>query len=277
MSSNDLQAAINQYKSGDKVAAFQSFMGLSMSGDATAEYWAAMVCQENMMLFLASDLWNDLLVHQAEPREGIAKEAYEILMWQGRLREARSFIKRERFNQLKDDIESRDYVSNSEEMTRQVATFANALSKLDVDEYPTTKFNDALKQLELKSNLGTISSQLYYEGKTLGENQTMIVRGDDVFGLDLEEYVSDAEAIWEEVRDDAARLLGDLSQSKSPSESLRQSIADLGQQALERLFFIKGSMSLETTLEKNCATNIGIALRQSRPVASVYYLALAQA
>lgn len=274
MNFNDTQSALEAYKNGYPVEGFQALLNLSISGDPTAEYWAALICQENMLLFLASDLWNDLLKFDAKPRNKVAKEEYEILVWQGNLGGARDFVSKEGLFEMEGDIESRDLVTDDNKLLRVVGNNIRELLETNSDSYPTTKFREAVRELELKANLGAIASQLHHAKKRTPKTNSMLVSGHQLSFFDFAEYVDDAEGKWADIRYEAARLIGDLNTEKD--KTLQKKIADIGQEAIERLFFLRGSIKVESEDDIRCLQNIGLALRDTKPVASNYYLALIQ-
>lgn len=271
----DVSAALEAYKQGSKLKAFQSLMDMAMAGNPAAEYWAAMICQENMMLFVASDLWNDLLKFEAEPRHLVAKQEYEILIWQGKISDATEFVIREGLDEL-EDIASRDMLGDDDFLVRQIGSNVNELIKLTPDEYPTTKFREALRALEIRSNLGAISSQMLHAGKALDNTNVAFARNDHFQYLDFSPYVEDAEKVWTGIAYDASRIIGDISQRDEDLSAIRLEFALLGQQAIERLFFLKGDMVLTTDFDRLLVTNIALALEDKYPVANAFYLGLVE-
>ena len=269
-----VEKATEAYRSGKKVEAFAALLDLARNGDALAQYRAAMVCQENMLLYMASDLWNDLLNYQVEPRDVVAKEEYEILMWVGDIKAARKFISTEKMTHLQADLESRDYVQDSSNATKIVGSNAMSLLKLESQRDFDNDFEAGLKALELRCNIATIASQLMLAGKKLDTEGALLLSGEKLWTQDLQDLTNDPLLSWSEVRRIAAHLLGDMSLKPSTPGRLVESIALLGQQAQERIFFLQGNMQVSDEEDKSYLQNIALGIQTRNPVASEFYLKL---
>lgn len=271
----EVQKALWLYSNDNQVEGFYKLLSLTTNGVPLAQYHLGLMCQENQLLFLASDIWQDLLDHKVQPRRPVAELLYEIYSWTGDIPSTEDLIKKEKLSSFKKDLASRNYVSDRQKTASMAGGFLVAERKASKLLEESWSYEESLKLLEAKANLSVIASQVAYSQEPFVGGASVLVSGSDIWTEDLEERLNDAVASWKSVRSCATELISELSQIGDEHSSELAKVASVALEAQERLFFFAGNMAVEDKETKSAVNNIACALQRTNKVASNYYSGLA--
>lgn len=267
----ELKKARWLYQSGQEVAAFQKLTALTAKGHASAQHLMGLICQENRLLFMAEDIWIDLLNHRVSPRKQVAEFLYQILTWRGDFLGASELVKDEGLINLKRDLADRNFISDKSKLLKMAGSFQLAAIKAQKKLESQWTFEASLAQIEAKANLATLSSQLYYSGESFTPENIGMLSGDNLWTVDMKSELDNPEEIWSQVRRLASILIGDIAENGDHSKENMSKVATIGLEAQERLFFFNGRLGVEDAEAKQHLTNIAYGLQWTNRIASAFY------
>ena len=254
-------------------------MRAGSEGDVQAVLKAGILAQENGLLFIASEIWNELLIQGTQPNQKIAiqpfqeiaNQQFEILIWMGDLEAARRFANTYVLpEKTRRELAERDFL-DPETFHKLLAEYNYRLNRLSEEGKASWTFENLFAQLEVKANIATLASQIHYFSGFYDESATVLVNDTlvevDSFAL------RDAKKRWELVVRDCAHQIAFLSlQGESARDNIYK-VAKLGQQAQERLFFFQGDFEIhgEDQDAKDYLNSIALGLKSHSSLASWMY------
>jgi hypothetical protein len=268
----ELQKALWLYNNDHEVDAFNKLLALATNGEPLAQYHFGVICQENSLLYLASDTWQDLLAHDVEPRKPVAELLYEIYSWTGDMASTEDLITQEKLQELRNDLAARNYIADRAKTASMAGGFLVAARQATQALSESWTYKEALKFLEAKANLSVLSSQIAYSEEPFVGGQSVIASGSDIWTEDLEKVLNDAITSWKDVREYAVELIIQLSQQGKDDSPEIAKVSGIALEAQERLFFFAGSIAIAEEDTKICLNNIAYGLQWTNKVASSFYL-----
>jgi hypothetical protein len=267
----EVKKALWLYSNDNEVDGFDKLLALTTSGVPLAQYHLGLICQENQLLFLASDIWQDLLEHEVEPRKPVTELLYEIYSWTGDIPSTEDLIKNEKLSSFKKDLASRNYISDREKTASMAASFLVLERKSSKSLERSWSYEESLKLLEAKANLSVIASQVAYSQEPFVGEASLLVSGSEIWTEDIAERLNDAVASWKDVRSTATEIISNLSQIGKDQSTEMAKVATIALEAQERLFFFAGDMNIEDEDSKLGVNNIAYGLQWTNKVASSFY------
>jgi hypothetical protein len=268
----EVQKALWLYHNDHEFDAFNKLLTLATAGEPHAQYYFGLICQENKLLYLASDTWQDLLAHEVEPRKPVAELLYEIYSWTGDIASTEYLITEENLPQLRNDLAARNYIADRAKTATMAGGFLVAARQATQALSESWTYKEALKLLEAKANLSVISSQIAYSEEPFVGGQSVIASGSEIWTEDLDKVLNDAITSWKDVRDTAVELILQLSEQGKDDSPEVAKVSGIALEAQERLFFFAGSIELSEEDAKICLNNIAYGLQWTNKVASSFYL-----
>ena len=277
-------SALLHYENGRRIEAFQKLLYMTSEGVVEAEFALGKICKENHFSYLESDIWEDLLSHNVQPRVEIANLLYQNYRRRGDATSARKIIEDENLTSAKKDIIIWDIFNDTNKVFKEANRIVREGHSIGYELQSNQTFDGHYKYLKSICELAHLKSQFEYSGISGDSFEShALLSGSNLndggFLInDLADLLANPLPAWEEVRSFSSNLIFKYhSRGNSEPEQLFL-LARIGQDAQERISFLKNSDDIDVKDEKarQELANITFGLQQGSDLAGWYYSAKVQ-
>jgi hypothetical protein len=278
-----VESALLQYALGRRIEAFEQLLGMTSEGVAQAEFALGKICKENNFSYLESDIWADLLSHKVQPRSEVAYLLYENYRGRGDSTSARKIAQEENLASAKEDLSTWDIFNDTEKVYKEANRIIREGHSIGYELQSNRTFELHYKYLKSICELAHLKSRFKYSGISEGTFKrhgmlTANLMDGDVLLNDMADVLANPLPAWEEVRSFCSDLIYQYHAKRPFVPEQLFLLAKIGQDAQERISFLRNSDEIDIRDEKakQELTNIIFGLQQGNDLAGWYYRAKVQ-